>query len=76
VYRARKIEKFMSQPFFVAEQFTWFSGKYVTLEDNIRSFEMLVNGDCDHISEDHFMYKWSIDEVIASYEQSKEPKSS
>jgi F-type H+-transporting ATPase subunit beta len=71
VYRARKIEKFMSQPFHVAEQFTGFSGKYVSLEDNIRSFEMLVNGECDHISEDFFMYKWSIDEVIASYEKSK-----
>ena len=57
VYRARKIEKFMSQPFHVAEQFTGFSGKYVSLEDNIRSFEMLVNGECDHISEDFFMYK-------------------
>jgi F-type H+-transporting ATPase subunit beta len=57
VYRARKIEKFFSQPFHVAEQFTGFSGKFVKLEDSIRSFEMLVNGECDHISEDHFMYK-------------------
>lgn len=71
VYRARKIEKFFSQPFHVAEQFTGFSGKFVKLEDSIRSFEMLVNGECDHISEDHFMYKWSIDEVIASYEKSQ-----
>jgi F-type H+-transporting ATPase subunit beta len=43
----------------------------VKLEDSIRSFEMLVNGECDHISEDHFMYKWSIDEVIASFEKSQ-----
>lgn len=71
VYRARKIEKFFSQPFHVAEQFTGFSGKFVKLEDSIRSFEMLVNGECDHISEDHFMYKGSIDEVIASYEKSQ-----
>lgn len=71
VYRARKIEKFFSQPFHVAEQFTGFSGKFVKLEDSIRSFEMLVNGECDHISEDHFMYKGSIDEVIASFEKSQ-----
>jgi F-type H+-transporting ATPase subunit beta len=71
VYRARKIEKFFSQPFHVAEQFTGFSGKFVKLEDSIRSFEMLINGECDHIPEDHFMYKWSIDEVIASFENSK-----
>lgn len=71
VYRARKIEKFFSQPFHVAEQFTGFSGKFVKLDDSIRSFEMLINGECDHIPEDHFMYKWSIDEVIESYEKSK-----
>jgi len=71
VYRARKIEKFFSQPFHVAEQFTWFPGTFVKLEDSIRGFEMLINGECDHISEDHFMYKWSIDEVIESYEKSK-----
>lgn len=57
VYRARKIEKFFSQPFHVAEQFTGFSGKFVKLDDCIRSFEMLINGECDHIPEDHFMYK-------------------
>lgn len=71
VYRARKIEKFFSQPFHVAEQFTGFAGKFVKLEDSIRWFEMLINGECDHISEDHFMYKGSIDEVIESYDKSK-----
>jgi len=74
VYRARKIEKFFSQPFFVAEQFTGTPGTYVKMEDNIRSFEMLVNGECDHIWEWHFMYKWSIDEVIASYEKEQSEK--
>lgn len=69
VYRARKMEKFMSQPFHVAEQFTWFSGKYVKLEDTIRSFEMLIDGRCDQIPEEHFMYKGSIDEVIAAFEK-------
>lgn len=71
VYRARKIEKFMSQPFHVAEQFTWFAGSYVTLEENIKSFEMLVEGAWDHIPEDFFMYKGSLDEVIASFEKSQ-----
>jgi F-type H+-transporting ATPase subunit beta len=66
VYRARKIEKFMSQPFHVAEQFTGTPGCHVKLEDTIRSFEMLVNGECDDIPEDKFLYKGSIDEVIAA----------
>ena len=66
VYRARKIEKFMSQPFHVAEQFTGTPGCYVTLEDTIKSFEMLINGECDDISEDKFLYKGSIDEVIVA----------
>lgn len=71
VYRARKIEKFMSQPFHVAEQFTGFAGKFVKLDDTIRSFAMLINGDCDHIPEEHFMYKGGIDEVLESFEKSK-----
>lgn len=68
VYRARKIEKFLSQAFFVAEQFTWMPGTYVALEDTIRSFEMLVEGKCDHIPEDHFYMKAGIDDVLQSYE--------
>ncbi len=71
VYRARKIEKFFSQPFHVAEQFTGFSGKFVKLDDTIRSFEMLIEGKCDEIPEEHFMYKGSIDEVIEAHEKSK-----
>ena len=71
VYRARKIEKFFSQPFHVAEQFTGVSGIFVKLDDTIRSFEMLINGECDHIPEEHFMYKGSIDDVLASYEESQ-----
>lgn len=71
VYRARKIEKFFSQPFHVAEQFTWVAWVFVKLEDTIKSFEMIINGECDHIPESHFMYKASIDDVIKSYETSK-----
>ncbi len=69
VYRARKIEKFLSQPFFVAEQFTWTPWVYVKLEDTIRSFEMLIEWKVDHIPENYFLYKGSIDEVIKAYEE-------
>ncbi len=71
VYRARKVEKFFSQPFFVAEQFTWTPGSYVRLEDTITWFEKLVNWECDEIPEDFFMYKWQIQDVINAFEQSK-----
>lgn len=64
VYRARKIEKFFSQPFFVAEQFTGMKWSYVTLANTIAWFEKILNGELDHIWEEHFMYKWSIEEVI------------
>ncbi|AHB41083.1 hypothetical protein P148_SR1C00001G0276 [candidate division SR1 bacterium RAAC1_SR1_1] len=67
VARARKIEKFFSQPFFVAEQFTGMKGAYVTLENTIAGFEKILNGELDHIGEEHFMYKGSIDEVIAAH---------
>lgn len=71
VYRARKIEKFFSQPFHVAEQFTGVQGKFVKLPDTIRSFAQLISGACDDIPEEFFMYKGSIDEVIAAWEESK-----
>ncbi|MEK7073165.1 MAG: F0F1 ATP synthase subunit beta [Patescibacteria group bacterium] len=65
VARARKIQKFLSQPFFVAETFTGRPGKYVTLADTIRGFKMILNGELDNISEQAFYMKGSIDEVIA-----------
>lgn len=71
VYRARKIEKFFSQPFFVAEQFTWTPGSYVKLEDTIDWFEKLIKWECDEIPEEFFMYKWKIQEVINDYEKWK-----
>jgi F-type H+-transporting ATPase subunit beta len=64
VNRARRIQKFMSQPFFVAEQFTGAAGKYVELKDTIRSFKELAEGRHDHIPEKYFMYAGSIDEVV------------
>ena len=54
VARARKIQRFLSQPFHVAEQFTGIPGKYVSLADNIRSFKMIVNGELDHLPEQAF----------------------
>jgi F-type H+-transporting ATPase subunit beta len=65
VNRARRIQKFLSQPFFVAAQFTGADGKYVKLEDTIRSFKELVEGRHDHIPEKYFMYAGDIDEVLA-----------
>ncbi|CAL8234016.1 unnamed protein product, partial [Boreogadus saida] len=64
VARARKIQKFLSQPFFVAEIFTGAQGKYVPLKETIRGFRMIVNGDCDAIPEQAFYMVGSIDEAL------------
>ncbi|MBX3459248.1 MAG: F0F1 ATP synthase subunit beta [Planctomycetes bacterium] len=64
VNRARRVEKFLSQPFFVAQQFTGIEGRYVKLEDTIRSFEELVAGKHDQLPENAFYMKGSIDEVL------------
>ena len=68
VARARKIERFFSQPFFVAEQFTGNPGVYAKLSDTVRGFKMIMNGEVDHIPERFFLYKAGIDDVIAAYE--------
>jgi F-type H+-transporting ATPase subunit beta len=65
VARARKIQKYLSQPFFVAEQFTGASGKYVKLDDTITGFEKILSGELDDIAEQAFYMKGSIEEVIA-----------
>jgi len=65
VSRARRIQKFLSQPFFVAEQFTGRSGKYVPLEETIRSFEEILEGKYDYISEQAFYMKGGINDVLA-----------
>ncbi len=64
VQRARKIERFLSQPFFVAEQFTGFVGKYVKLEDTIRSFKALIAGAYDNLPEQAFYMVGPIEDVI------------
>ncbi|MCF7834708.1 F0F1 ATP synthase subunit beta [Candidatus Gracilibacteria bacterium] len=75
VFRARKIEKFFSQPFFVAEQFTGMQGKYVKLQETIDGFEKLLKGDYDHIPEEFFMYKGTIQDVIEDFENSNKKES-
>ena len=69
VERARKIQKFLSQPFFVAEVFTGMAGRYVKLEDTIRSFKGLADGDYDHIPEQCFYMCGAIEEVLENYEK-------
>ena len=64
VGRARKIQKFMSQPFFVAEQFTGVEGRYVSMEDSVSGFEAILNGDADDHPENAFSYVGSIDEAF------------
>jgi len=69
VYRARKIQKFLSQPFHVAEQFTGIPGKYVKLEDTIRSFKELVKGKYDDLPEQAFYMVGTIEEAVEKAEQ-------
>jgi F-type H+-transporting ATPase subunit beta len=69
VGRARRIEQFLSQPFFVAEAFTGTPGKYVKTADTIKGFKMIVNGELDHLPEQAFRMKGGIEEVIADAER-------
>ncbi|MDQ5894064.1 MAG: F-type H+/Na+-transporting ATPase subunit beta [Actinomycetota bacterium] len=64
VYRARKIERFLSQPFFVAEQFTGSPGQYVPVNETVRGFRMILDGELDEYPESAFYMKGSIDDVI------------
>ena len=72
VNRARKVQRFLSQPFSVAEQFTGYEGKYVPLKDTIRSFKEIIEGKHDHIPESFFLFKGSIDDVVSAYNGAKE----
>ena len=71
VYRARKIQKFLSQPFHVAENFTGIPGAYVPLKETIRGFQMILNGDMDDYPEHAFFNVGSIDDVIEKAEKEK-----
>jgi F-type H+-transporting ATPase subunit beta len=69
VARARKIQQFLSQPFFVAQQFTGIEPKYVKLEDTIRGFDMIVKGECDALPEQAFRYVGAIEDAFAQAEK-------
>ncbi len=67
VNRARKVQRFLSQPFHVAEQFTGYEGKYVPLKETVRSFKEIIEGKHDDIPESYFLFAGSIDEVVAKF---------
>ncbi len=69
VARARKVQRFLSQPFFVAEQFTGIPGQFVSIDDTIKGFNMIVDGELDHLPEQAFYLKGNIDMVIADGEK-------
>ena len=69
VQRARRVQRFMSQPFHVAEQFTGNPGKYVKVEDTVRGFKMILDGEVDQYPEAAFLYKGTIEEVIEAGEK-------
>jgi F-type H+-transporting ATPase subunit beta len=71
VARARKIERFFSQPFTVAQQFTGRAGKYVPIPETVKSFARLLAGEADHIPEQFFFLQGTLDEVIQAYEASR-----
>ena len=65
VNRARKVQRFLSQSFHVAEQFTGMPGQYVPLKETLRGFNMILNGECDSIPESAFLFAGTIDDVLA-----------
>jgi F-type H+-transporting ATPase subunit beta len=71
VSRARKVQKFLSQPFHVAEQFTGIPGKYVKIPDTVRSFKGIIEGKYDDIPEQAFYMQGSIEDVLAKAESLK-----
>ena len=72
VNRARKVQRFLSQPFSVAEQFTGMQGKYVPIKETIRGFREIIDGRCDDIPESCFLFTGTIDEVREKYEKMKD----
>ena len=66
VHRARKIQRFMSQPFHVAEGFTGLPGRFVRVEDTVKGFEAILGGDCDSLPEQAFLMRGTIEEVFAA----------
>ena len=71
VSRARKIQRFFSQPFTVAQQFTGRPGEYVPIEESVRGFGMILAGELDHVPEQMFLYAGGIDQVTQKYDQTR-----
>jgi len=71
VQRARKIERFLSQPFHVAEQFTGTPGAYVPIADTVRSFREILNGDHDDLPESAFLLKGKIEDVVEAAKKNR-----
>jgi F-type H+-transporting ATPase subunit beta len=71
VNRARRIQRFLSQPFTVAEQFTGMKGKFVKVKDTIRSFKEILEGKHDNLPESAFLFAGAIEDVIANAEASR-----
>ncbi len=74
VERARKIQRFLSQPFFVAEEFTGRPGRYVKIQDTIEGFKQIIEGKLDEIPEQFFYMKGTIDEVLEEWEEAKKKR--
>ena len=72
VQRARKIQRFLTQPFFVAEQFTGRQGAFVPLKETLRGFEMILDGELDEIPERFFYMTGTIDQVTENYNKAKQ----
>ena len=71
VARARRIQRFLSQPFHVAETFTGTPGQYVKLEDTIKGFKGILDGEFDHMAEGDFYMLGGIEQAVAKFEQRK-----
>ena len=71
VARARKVQRFLTQPMFVAETFTGRKGEYVKTEDTVDGFKKIINGEVDEIPEEHFYMKGTIDQVKLAFRESK-----
>lgn len=71
VSRARKVQRYLSQPFFVTADSTGFAPRYVSVDDTVKAFGEIISGSLDHIPEQHFFMKGNLDDVLASYKESK-----
>jgi F-type H+-transporting ATPase subunit beta len=71
VARARRVELFLSQPFFVATQFTGRDGRYVSIKDTVRGFRMILDGELDHIPEEMFRMAGPIEDVLERYQKAE-----